>query len=205
MKISERINMFITNLISPTNKNEESQLPSLDIRDMPIQQESFSNIVDEDRLDLNSMEAESEGEFHKDNNAVEELSASDESQSQLDNTAYMSLAQQCCDMIKELDRMQHQVSDEQIKDFIIQQKSRIREALMLSGAILIDEETEFNLLRHQNVNGGVVKNGTPITETVEAGVEIEGRVMVKAKVDIEKNEQNCFPLYKNTEYQEYFS
>lgn len=100
----------------------------------------------------------------------------------LDNSEYMSLAQQCCDMLKELDVMYKQIPNDLVKNFILQQKTRIREALILSGATLIDEETEFNLLRHQSVNGGIVKNGTPITETVEPGVEIEGRVMVKAKV-----------------------
>lgn len=102
----------------------------------------------------------------------------------LENSEYMSLAQQCCDMLKELDVMYKQIPNDQVKNFILQQKTRIREALILSGATLIDEETEFNLLRHQSVNGGIVKNGTPITETVEPGVEIEGRVMVKAKVNI---------------------
>ena len=102
----------------------------------------------------------------------------------LDNSEYMSLAQQCCDMLKELDVMYKQIPNDQVKKFVLQQKTRIREALILSGATLIDEETEFNLLRHQSVNGGIVKNGTPITETVEPGVEIEGRVMIKAKSKI---------------------
>lgn len=102
----------------------------------------------------------------------------------LENSEYMSLAQQCCDMLKELDVMYKQIPNDQVKNYILQQKTRIREALILSGATLIDEETEFNLLRHQSVNSGIVKNGTPITETVEPGVEIEGRVMVKAKVNI---------------------
>lgn len=107
----------------------------------------------------------------------------DSQPSLLDNSEYMSLAQQCCDMLKELDVMYKQIPNDQVKNFILQQKTRIREALILSGATLIDEETEFNLLRHQSVNGGIVKNGTPIVETVEPGVEIEGRVMVKAKVN----------------------
>lgn len=106
----------------------------------------------------------------------------DSQPSLLDNSEYMSLAQQCCDMLKELDVMYKQIPNDQVKNFILQQKTRIREALILSGATLIDEETEFNLLRHQSVNGGIVKNGTLITETVEPGVEIEGRVMIKAKV-----------------------
>lgn len=106
------------------------------------------------------------------------------SYSLLDNTQFMTLAQQCCDMIGELDRMQKQIKDETLIEFIIMQKSRIREALVLSNATLIDGETEFNLLRHQLLSGSIGKNGTPISETIEAGVEIENRVMIKAKVVI---------------------
>lgn len=102
----------------------------------------------------------------------------------LDNDEYISLAEQCCDILHELDLMYKQIPNDQVNNFIFQLKTRIREALMLSGATLIDEETEFNLLRHQTVDGGIVKNGTSITETVEPGVEIDGRVMVKAKVII---------------------
>lgn len=105
-------------------------------------------------------------------------------QSLLDNSSYMSLAEQCRMMHEELDRMQMQVADASILDFIMMQKSRIREALVLSGARIIDEETEFNRLRHQSVPASIVNNGTPVSETVEAGVEIDNRVIIRAKVKI---------------------
>lgn len=102
----------------------------------------------------------------------------------LDSGAYMALAEQCCQMHEELDAMQMQVSDPVVRDYIVMQKSRIRESLLLSGASIIDEETEFNRLRHQSVPPSIVPNGTPIAETIEAGIEIENRVMIKSKVRI---------------------
>ena len=102
----------------------------------------------------------------------------------LDNTAFMALAEQCCKMYEELDRMQSQVNDPLILDFIDMQKSRIREALVFSGALMIDGETEFNLLRHVPTIPSFVDNGTPITSTSEQGITLEERVMIKAKVNI---------------------
>lgn len=106
----------------------------------------------------------------------------------LDNQPYMALAHQCRDMLQELDRMAHLVPDASTRSFIEQQQSRIAEALFLSGATPIAEESTFNLLRHEPAEGGVITNGTPIAETLTPGIEIEGQVLVKAKVKLEKEE-----------------
>lgn len=191
MKIIDKLNMFVKNMTSASNKKEDPASSSLNICDMPVQQEEFTTIKEREELIIDSPQVEAE----KSEAVLEELSksvipnteedsAEEEPKSLLDNSEYMALAQQCCDMLSELDRMQNQIKNEEVHDFIILQKSRIREALLISGATLIYEETEFNMLRHQCVNGGFVKNGTPISEFVEAGVEIVGRVMVKGKVKI---------------------
>lgn len=172
-----------------SNKKEDSVSSPLNICDMPVQQEEFTTIKERDELIIESPQTEAE----KAEVVLEELSKSvipnteedsveEEHKSLLDNSEYMALAQQCCDMLSELDRMQNQIKNEEVLDFITMQKSRIREALLISGATLIDEETVFNMLRHQCLNGCIVKNGTPIVETIQAGVEIEGRVLVKAIV-----------------------
>lgn len=100
----------------------------------------------------------------------------------LNNQPYMSLVKQCCNIYDELSRISEQTSDEDMLHFIQVQQGRIREALVLSGGRLIDEETEFNLLRHTPVPTKIVNNGHPISSTLEAGVEIEDRVIIKAKV-----------------------
>lgn len=189
MKIIDKLNMFVKNMTGASNKKEDSASSPLNICDMPVQQEEFTTIKERDELIIESPQTEAE----KAEVVLEELSKSvipnteedsveEEHKSLLDNSEYMALAQQCCDMLSELDRMQNQIKNEEVLDFISMQKSRIREALLISGATLIYEETEFNMLRHQCVNGGIVKNGSTICEFVEAGVEIDGRVMVKGKV-----------------------
>lgn len=191
MKIIDKLNMFVKNMTSASNKQEDPASSSLNICDMPVQQEEFTTIKEREELIIDSPQVEAE----KSEAVLEELSksvipnteedsAEEEPKSLLDNSEYMALAQQCCDMLSELDRMQNQIKNEEVLDFITMQKSRIREALLISGATLIDEEIEFNMLRHQSVNGGIVKNGTPIVETIEAGLEIDGRVMVKGKITI---------------------
>lgn len=102
----------------------------------------------------------------------------------LKNDAYIKLAEQCCEMHEELDRMSNQFSDIDMLNLIDMQKSRIREALILSGATAIDEESTFNLLRHKPQSPGIVRDGAPILETVEPGVAIENRVMIKSKVKV---------------------
>lgn len=191
MKIIDKPNMFVKNMTGASNKKEDSTSSSLNICDMPIQQEEFASITERDELIIDS----SRVEVDKPEDVLEELSqsmepkteedtAEEEPKSLLDNSEYMTLAQQCCNMLSELDRMQNQIINEEVLEFITLQKSRIREVLLISGATLIYEEAEFNMLRHQCVNAGMVKNGTPIVETIEAGIDIEGRVMVKAKVSL---------------------
>lgn len=190
MKIIEILNTFIKNMTSASSKKEEFVTPSLNICDMPIQHEEFSKVKGDETLDVESLpsrgkqsvgySADTDSGDESESSEIEELTC--ESPSLLNNTEYMILAQQCSDMLMELDRMQSQIKNEEVLDYIVQQKSRIREALMLSGASLIADEPEFNILRHQCVNGGIVKNGTPIVETVEDGVEIAGRVMNKCLV-----------------------
>lgn len=187
MKWIKKINEFFQHTMSSNNNVEENVPSSIDICNIPMNQSSFSfednRIEDESLLQLQEDETEKDTGFHQDVE-LEEVVSQEEQPSLLDNYEYMNLAQQCCDMLGELDRMCNLVQDDQVKKFILQQKNRIREALLLSGASLINEDTEFNMLRHQSVNAEVVKNGTPIAETIEAGVEIDRRVMVKAKVII---------------------
>ena len=102
----------------------------------------------------------------------------------LKNEAYLKLAEQCCEMHEQLDRMSNQFSDADMLNLINMQKSRIREALILSGATAIDEESTFNLLRHKPQSPGIVRDGVPILETVEPGVAIESRVIIKSKVKV---------------------
>lgn len=191
MKIIDKLNRFVKNVTSTSNKKEDTPSSSLNICDMSVLEKKLTKIAENDKLVL---ESTSDNEQIEDDYFDNQLSLTnieseggspaEEPTSLLNNSEYMTLALQCCDMLSELDRMQNQVKNEEVVDFIKLQKSRIREALIISGATMIDEETEFDLLRHQCTNGYIVKNGTPIVQTVEPGVEIGERVMVKAKVNL---------------------
>lgn len=185
MKWIKKINEFFQHTMSSNNNVEEYSPSSIDICNIPMNQSSFSfednRIEDDSLLQLQEDETEKDTGFHQDEE-LEEVVSQEEQPSLLDNYEYMNLAQQCCDMLGELDRMCNQVQDDHLKKFILQQKNRIREALLLSGASLINEDTEFNILRHKTTSGGLMKNGAIINEIIEPGVEIEGRIMVKALI-----------------------
>lgn len=98
----------------------------------------------------------------------------------LDNAPYMSMAESCCDLFKELEKLQSEDNFELI-DLV---KNRIKEGLFLSGAEPIAEETSYDVIRHTVVEKTIVRKGTPIISTIEPGVIIGDKVMIKAKVQI---------------------
>lgn len=102
----------------------------------------------------------------------------------LDDTAYMALAEKCCNIISELDTIQTE-ENAGMSDLV---KTRIREALLCSGAEPISDETSFDILRHKAEGKSIVRKGTPISATIEPGIAIGDRVMIKAKVEIKKKD-----------------
>lgn len=104
----------------------------------------------------------------------------EETVSLLDNSPYMSLADSCCDLIKELDKLKSETNKDLV-DLVI---SRIKEGLFSSGAVSIAEEPSYDVIRHTAIGKAIVRKGTPITSTIEPGIAIGAKVMIKAKVQI---------------------
>ena len=102
----------------------------------------------------------------------------------LDDTAYMALAEKCCDIISELETIQTEENAD-MSDLV---KMRIKEALLCSGAEPISDETSFDILRHKAEGKSIVRKGTPISTTIEPGIAIGDKVMIKAKVRIKQND-----------------
>lgn len=98
----------------------------------------------------------------------------------LDNSPYMALADSCCSLIKELDKLRTEENHELV-DLVA---SRIKEGLISSGAEPITEDTSYDVIRHAAIGKSIVRNGTPIISTVEPGIAIADKVMIKAKVEI---------------------
>ena len=181
MKLKQTISEIFSSLFKLTKdlKNINDNSPE-HLLEIPVS-------TDEDVEDVISNESTQEIETL----AIEEVdtitsqqATVEHTESLLDNIPYMQLAEQCCQMHQELERQRNQVTDPTYLDFIALQQSRIREALLLSGANYIDGEKEFNLIRHTPSSTGIITNGIPIEETIEPGIEIDGRVMIKAKVKI---------------------
>lgn len=111
---------------------------------------------------------------------VIEQEAAHETTSLLDNSPYMSLADSCCDLIKELDKLK----SEDNQDLVDLVNSRIKEGLISSGAEPIAEESSYDVIRHTALGKAIVRKGTPITSTIDPGIAIGDKVMIKAKVQI---------------------
>lgn len=131
------------------------------------------------------------------------LSDKVEAISLLDNKPYVLLAEQCSQIYEELDKISKQLDDSTILDFIDMQKTRIREALVLSGASLIDEEDSFDGLKHSALPVNGVANGRTIDSIIESGITIDERVFIKSivkliplKEDIVYKLQNEFSVLK---------
>lgn len=102
----------------------------------------------------------------------------------LDDTAYMALAEKCCDIISELETIQTEENAD-MSDLV---KTRIKEALLCSGAEPISDETSFDILRHKTEGKSIVRKGTPLSTTVEPGIAIGDKVMIKAIVKIKRKD-----------------
>lgn len=102
----------------------------------------------------------------------------------LDDTAYMALAEKCCDIVSELETIQTEENAD-MSDLV---KTRIKEALLCSGAEPISDETSFDILRHKAEGKSIVRKGTPISTTIEPGIAIGDKVMIKAIVKIKRKD-----------------
>lgn len=111
---------------------------------------------------------------------ISETSQEHDVDSLLDNSPYMSLADSCCNLISELDKLK----TEDNQELVTLVGSRIKEGLFLSGAQPIAEETAYDVIRHSAVGKPIIRKGTPIASTIEPGVAIDDKVMIKAKVEI---------------------
>ena len=104
----------------------------------------------------------------------------------LDNRQLVKVFSECADLLSEIDRIspRFKSSDSQLLMETINE--RIRSALYLSGGTAIEGETSFDPIRHTCPEKPLAKEGTPIIETIEAGVLLESRVFVKAKVRLKE-------------------
>ena len=102
----------------------------------------------------------------------------------LDNTPLVKMFEECAGMIKNLERISPAFESEDSKDLINTIREQLVQAMILSGGKTIDNEKEFNTLRHKCLRGISANDGDKIINTLEPGVTLEERVFVKALVEI---------------------
>ena len=115
-----------------------------------------------------------------------------QSDSLSDNKPFIKLFEECSSVIKDIDRLSARQFESQETPNVMQYiESKLLSALYLAGGQPIDNDTEFDVLRHSCIDKKDVPQSTPITETVRQGVILEDRVFVKANVRVDENYINA--------------
>ena len=104
-------------------------------------------------------------------------------ESLLDNKPLVKMFEECADVIKYLEHIRPAFDSENGQDLINTVREQLLQAMVLSGGKTIDNETHFNILRHQCLKGIHANDGDEIIKTLEPGVSLEERVLVKAIVE----------------------
>lgn len=107
-------------------------------------------------------------------------------ESLLNNKPLVQMFEECGLILKELERIKPGFQSEDSLDLMEIVKERIMQAMYLSGGKPIDNETEFDILRHSCKEKVDVNNGDKIAEFIEPGISLEDRIIVKAQVKIKK-------------------
>lgn len=105
----------------------------------------------------------------------------------LDNKPLVKMFGECADVIKNIERIRPAFKSVDCQDLINTVREQLVQAMMLSGGKTIDNEKEFNTLRHKCQRGICANDGDKIIKTLEPGVTLGERVFVKALVEIVKN------------------
>lgn len=106
------------------------------------------------------------------------------SDSLLDNRPLVKVFAECADLLSEIDRISPRFKSPDSQLLLEMINERLRNALYLSGGKPINGDDTFDPIRHVCTDNPMAKDGTPIIETIEAGVLLESRVFVKAKVRV---------------------
>lgn len=97
---------------------------------------------------------------------------------------FEALCTQLTQMVKNYDQLAAQMPDGEAKDLLSDMSEQIIASMNLGGCTPITKETSFCSLRHKPVPFSAIEDGTPIRATLRAGVELNGKVLIKALVKI---------------------
>lgn len=184
----DRRNLDLANMsVEPGTTELKVEAPFVgDVAETPVTTNEVSVAEESNRVTELIAETEAaDEEVNKPDVLIEEKKPEIKSAntSLLDNKPFMAITESLNGMLDELEDDVNDMSSQEVFEIV---KSRVQEGLLLSGAELISEDKKFDVLRHKPVPAAMVKKGTPIEGTLEAGIVIGDKVIRKAKVQIKK-------------------
>lgn len=108
-------------------------------------------------------------------------------ESLLDNKPLVKMFEESAGIIKNLERIRPAFESDDCQDLINTVKEQLVQAMVLSGGKTIDNELQFDILRHKSMKGVRANEGDEIVKTLEPGISLEERVFVKAIVEVKTN------------------
>lgn len=112
--------------------------------------------------------------------AREQKMFSNTSGSALDDNKCMTMVDCCLNILTLMEEAGEAISAADLKELV---EKNIFEGLVTIGATPITGEDRFNAARHAPASPGFIKPGAEI-EIVSPGLELEGKTLIKAKVEL---------------------
>lgn len=172
----------IPDFLKPQNENEA--LPKSEVRT------EQGNVLQKEDAVVETPDIKPEDTINdSDNPPIEpEPEPEPKPESLLDDKPLVKMFEECADVIKYLEHIRPAFDSENGQDLINTVREQLLQAMVLSGGKPIDNETRFNILRHQCLKGILADDGDEIIKTLEPGVSLEERVLVKAIVETKTEE-----------------
>ncbi len=166
-------------------KSSRQNVSSPDVESQPEdnnpEQEENGNIA-HPYEDVESVDDDKSSSKEKKEESEEPVTAS-----LLDNKPLVKMFEECASIIKKIEQIRPAFKSDDSQDLINTVREQLVQAMMLSGGKTINNEKEFNTLRHKCLKGIRANDGDKIIKMLEPGVMLEERVFVKALVEIENN------------------
>ena len=107
----------------------------------------------------------------------------DQSEEKIGHQSLFDLMKDCADLLTQLEDMDEKL-DAKAKPLAEHLRVTLQEMLERAGAMRIEEETAFDVTRHQVIPARRVKTGEQISETLEPGYLFDRRVLKRARVRV---------------------
>lgn len=115
--------------------------------------------------------------------ADSEIISDDQGEQKIGHQSLFDLMKDCADLLTQLEDMDEKL-DAKAKPLAEHLRVTLQEMLERAGAARIEDETAFDVTRHQVIPARRVKTGEQISETLEPGYLFDRRVLKRARVRV---------------------